>query len=151
MDPPREGAAQILRGLYARLEQGKPVEMAEVEAALRMGTEPENAGLSPAEQLEMFQKGPIELRTRKKTVEPRTEAQKDYVRNLFANELAFGIGPAGTGKTYLAVTKAVEAVPAVERALVDLKAGEVTIEGSADERAVRQAIEDAGYDVRNAA
>lgn len=96
-------AAQILRGLYARLEQGKPVEMAEVEAALRMGTEPENAGLSPAEQLEMFQKGPIELRTRKKTVEPRTEAQKDYVRNLFANELAFGIGPAGTGKTYLAV------------------------------------------------
>ena len=49
------------------------------------------------------------------------------------------------------VTKAVEAVPAVERALVDLKAGEVTIEGSADERAVRQAIEDAGYDVRDAA
>ena len=49
------------------------------------------------------------------------------------------------------VTKAVESVPAVERALVDLKAGEVTIEGSADERAVRQAIEDAGYDVRNAA
>ncbi|GEO42781.1 mercuric reductase [Skermanella aerolata] len=49
------------------------------------------------------------------------------------------------------VTKAIEAVPAVERALVDLKAGEVTIEGSADQGAIRQAIEDAGYDVRDAA
>jgi phosphate starvation-inducible PhoH-like protein len=36
-------------------------------------------------------------------VEPRTEAQKAYVRALYANELGFGIGPAGTGKTYLAV------------------------------------------------
>ena len=43
------------------------------------------------------------MKTRKKTVEPRTEAQKKYVRALFENELAFGIGPAGTGKTYLAV------------------------------------------------
>jgi copper chaperone len=49
------------------------------------------------------------------------------------------------------VTRAVEAVPAVERAVVDLKAGDVTVEGSADEGAVRQAIEDAGYDVRDAA
>ena len=96
-------AAQVLNALYARLEQGRPVEMAEVEAALRMGVEPVAEGPSPAEQLEMFQSGPIELRTRKKTVEPRTDAQKDYVRALFANELAFGIGPAGTGKTYLAV------------------------------------------------
>ncbi|MCL4132851.1 UNVERIFIED_CONTAM: hypothetical protein GTU68_007480 [Idotea baltica] len=36
-------------------------------------------------------------------VEPRTAAQKTYVKSLFKNELAFGIGPAGTGKTYLAV------------------------------------------------
>jgi copper chaperone len=49
------------------------------------------------------------------------------------------------------VTKAVEAVPAVERAVVDLKAGEVAVEGSADEGTVRQAIEDAGYDVRDVA
>jgi len=96
-------AAQVLGALYARLEQGRPVEMAEVEAALRMGSETMAESPTPAEQLEMFQTGPIELRTRKKTVEPRTDAQKDYVRALFANELAFGIGPAGTGKTYLAV------------------------------------------------
>ena len=98
--------AAILHALYARLEGGRPVEMAEIESALRMGPEAVLQGAearSPAEQLEMFAHGPIELRTRKKTVEPRTEAQKDYVRALFANELAFGIGPAGTGKTYLAV------------------------------------------------
>lgn len=46
------------------------------------------------------------------------------------------------------VTRAVEAVPAVERALVDLATGEVSVEGTADEGAVRQAIEDAGYEVR---
>jgi phosphate starvation-inducible protein PhoH len=46
---------------------------------------------------------PLRLRTRRKSVEPRTEAQKAYVANLFDHELAFGIGPAGTGKTYLAV------------------------------------------------
>ncbi len=55
------------------------------------------------EQIELFTPGKYEIRTRKKPVEPRTEAQKAYVANLFDHELAFGIGPAGTGKTYLAV------------------------------------------------
>ncbi|MDO5622666.1 MAG: PhoH family protein [Paracoccus sp. (in: a-proteobacteria)] len=100
-------AAGVLRGLYARLESGRPVELAEVESALRMGVDPVTETVSPSEQLEMFAAGNIELRTRKKTVEPRTDAQKAYVRSLFANELAFGIGPAGTGKTYLAVAAGV--------------------------------------------
>ncbi|MCQ0970313.1 PhoH family protein [Paracoccus sp. TK19116] len=99
---PQAEAAQILRSLYARLEQGRQVEMGEVDAALRMGAD-EAPEPSPVEQLEMFQAGNYELRTRKKSVEPRTDAQKAYVRSLFENELAFGIGPAGTGKTYLAV------------------------------------------------
>ncbi|SIS80283.1 PhoH family protein [Paracoccus saliphilus] len=95
-------AAQLLQGLYARLEQGRPVEMAEIDAALRMGVD-STTETTTSEQLEMFAAGNYELRTRKKSVEPRTEAQKAYVRSLFENELAFGIGPAGTGKTYLAV------------------------------------------------
>jgi copper chaperone len=45
----------------------------------------------------------------------------------------------------------VEALPAVDRALVDLKAGEVTVEGEAGEPAVRKAIEEAGYSVTGAA
>ncbi len=96
-------AAQVLNALYARLEQGRPVGQGEVDAALRMEPDQPVENPGPVVQLEMFAAGPIELRTRKKTVEPRTDAQKDYVRSLFANELAFGIGPAGTGKTYLAV------------------------------------------------
>ena len=55
----------------------------------------------------MFGGGDIEIKTRKKTVEPRTIAQKDYVKALHRHELSFGIGPAGTGKTYLAVAVAV--------------------------------------------
>ncbi|MDA8875787.1 PhoH family protein, partial [Planktomarina temperata] len=55
------------------------------------------------QQMEMFRGGAVEIKTRKKLVEPRTEAQKAYVEALFKNELSFGIGPAGTGKTYLAV------------------------------------------------
>jgi phosphate starvation-inducible PhoH-like protein len=51
----------------------------------------------------MFKGGRVEIKTRKKLVEPRTEAQKAYVHSLFEKELVFGIGPAGTGKTYLAV------------------------------------------------
>lgn len=94
----RDQAAAILRSLYARLESGRGVAAGDIDGALRMG----QAALPEAEQIEMFTPG-MELRTRKKPIEPRTEAQKAYVANLFQNELGFGIGPAGTGKTYLAV------------------------------------------------
>jgi phosphate starvation-inducible PhoH-like protein len=60
-----------------------------------------------AKQLTMFKDSNIEIKTRKKIIEPRTEAQSSYVKSLFNHELAFGIGPAGTGKTYLAVAVAV--------------------------------------------
>ncbi|RLL62712.1 PhoH family protein [Sinirhodobacter ferrireducens] len=95
-------ATGILHHLYQRLEQGKAVDAGEVDAAIRMA-DLGNAGMTVDEQLEMFAAGKYEIRTRKKQVEPRTEAQKAYVKALFENELAFGIGPAGTGKTYLAV------------------------------------------------
>ncbi len=93
-------AAQVLNHLYERLESGREVLAADVDRELRMGEGVEE-GRDP--QLEMFRGGRVEIKTRKKTVEPRTDAQKAYVNALFDNELAFGIGPAGTGKTYLAV------------------------------------------------
>ncbi len=96
----REQAAAVLRSLYARLESGRGVAAGDIDGALRMGRPVGEA--EGAEQIELFSTG-MELRTRKKPIEPRTEAQKAYVANLFANELGFGIGPAGTGKTYLAV------------------------------------------------
>jgi phosphate starvation-inducible protein PhoH and related proteins len=98
----REQAAAVLRGLYARLEAGRGLAAGDIDGAIRLGR-PMPDTLRDSEQIEMFQGGRVELRTRKKPIEPRTEAQKAYVANLFANELGFGIGPAGTGKTYLAV------------------------------------------------
>ena len=96
----REETAEILAALYERLENGKAVESGDVDRELRMG---QAKGGFDGDQLEMFKGGAIEIKTRKKLIEPRTDAQKSYVKSLFAHELAFGIGPAGTGKTYLAV------------------------------------------------
>ena len=82
---------------------GRDLTPGDIDAEIRMGGSTQDVGGSPADQMELFQGGRVEIMTRKKLVEPRTEAQKAYVRSLFKNELAFGIGPAGTGKTYLAV------------------------------------------------
>jgi phosphate starvation-inducible PhoH-like protein len=97
----RHEATQVLQALYSRLEAGRSLEPGDLDRELRMAPEPEPSG----DQIELF-KGEttrVEIKTRKKLVEPRTDAQKAYVKSLFDNELAFGIGPAGTGKTYLAV------------------------------------------------
>jgi phosphate starvation-inducible PhoH-like protein len=99
----RDRAATVLEELYAKLEAGRAIESGDIDGEIRMGGSGRGTGMRPGDQLEMFQGGRVEIRTRKKLVEPRTEAQKEYVRSLFAKELAFGIGPAGTGKTYLAV------------------------------------------------
>jgi phosphate starvation-inducible PhoH-like protein len=96
----RQQAAEVLQALYDRLETGRQVESGDIDREVRMGNQ---ADPVPGDQLEMFKGGPVEIKTRKKLVEPRTDAQKAYVQSLFENELAFGIGPAGTGKTYLAV------------------------------------------------
>ena len=96
----------ILQYLYNRLEQGRDVLPVDIVTALRMNSVT-NGGKKNTEQLKMFQGSTVEIKTRKKIVEPRTEAQAVYVESLFNNELAFGIGPAGTGKTYLAVAVAV--------------------------------------------
>ncbi|MCV6584512.1 MAG: PhoH family protein [Marinibacterium sp.] len=104
----RARTAEVLQALYERLEAGREVERGDIDRELRMGGGDDPAdpapGARPAgDQLEMFTGGKIEIKTRKKLIEPRTDAQRAYVRSLFDNELAFGIGPAGTGKTYLAV------------------------------------------------
>ena len=98
--------ASILQSLYVRLEQGRNVLPADVAAELRMNVISSDV-IKTGKQMEMFRGGPVEIKTRKKLVEPRTAAQKAYVQALLKNELSFGIGPAGTGKTYLAVAVAV--------------------------------------------
>ncbi|WP_259915938.1 PhoH family protein [Jannaschia sp. M317] len=98
-------AERVLNALYARLESGKNVTMGVIDGLIRL--QDGEAEARDGDQAEMFAGPPLEIRTRKKTMEPRTEAQKAYTRALLENELTFGIGPAGTGKTYIAVAVAV--------------------------------------------
>ncbi len=99
----RDKAADVLQSLYAKLETGRAVDAGAIDGEIRMGRSAANTGTLDGDQIEMFGAGQTEIKTRKKTVEPRTLAQKGYVQSLYQNELCFGIGPAGTGKTYLAV------------------------------------------------
>ncbi|PRY92658.1 phosphate starvation-inducible protein PhoH [Hasllibacter halocynthiae] len=99
----RTRGAEVLNALYARAEAGRPLEPADVEAEIRMMRPEDGIGVRPGDQQELLPRGRVQIATRKKTVEPRTEAQGEYVRSLYEAELNFGIGPAGTGKTYLAV------------------------------------------------
>lgn len=91
-------AVSVLNGLYERLERGNAVGPDEVDAVLRMamadGGDVRDADLT--------------IRTRRKHISPRSSMQADYLRAIEDNDLVFGLGPAGTGKTYLAVAKAVE-------------------------------------------
>src|SRR6056297_2515476 len=67
MAPARE-AVGVLRALYERLEQGKPVEHADIDRELRMGDPEHGRGGRAGDQLEMFRGGPVEIKTRKKLV-----------------------------------------------------------------------------------
>ena len=103
----RQKAVSVLQRLYQRLEVGRAVELEDVDRELRMDPVSKNSEAMEKKQTQMPAAERVEIKTRKKSVEPRTEAQKAYVRSMLAHELAFGIGPAGTGKTYLAVAVAV--------------------------------------------
>lgn len=105
----RSAGKIVLEALYLRLENGKSLDTGDLDRELREFTAKTNLEnkTKTDKQIAMFKKSNFEIKTRKKTIEPRTSAQKSFVDSLFKNELAFGIGPAGTGKTYLAVAVAV--------------------------------------------
>ena len=104
----RERAVSGLEALYGRLETGRQIEPGDIEAVIRLGVLPEpGAEAEATHQLDMFPGGRMEIRTKKKVIGPRSHTQQVYVADLFNREMVFGIGPAGTGKTYLAVAAAV--------------------------------------------
>jgi phosphate starvation-inducible PhoH-like protein len=98
-EPARVEATQAaLAGLWRRLEKGDGVSMSDVDAAIRM-TEADDPRL-PLSDLPA-------IRTRRGAVGPRSPGQAAYMDMLTRHEMTFGVGPAGTGKTYLAVAQAV--------------------------------------------
>ena len=68
----RQNAANVLNSLYAKLESGRPIDTGEIAGEMRMGPIVGQNGTENTEQLEMFRGGRVEIKTRKKTVEPRT-------------------------------------------------------------------------------
>ena len=92
-----EIACDALDGLYARLEMGLAVDMPEVDAAIRMSMAP--CGDRASQDMVVH--------TRKRAISPRSSTQAVYLKAIDEAELVFGQGPAGTGKTYLAVAQAV--------------------------------------------
>lgn len=106
-------AAKILQQLYAITEK-EELTPDEIHLALQDNSVEEHMSDTPvAEQTASHSKveTPLTLiRTKKCTVKPRGKNQQKYVRAVQTNDINFGIGPAGTGKTYLAVACAVEAL-----------------------------------------
>ena len=97
-------ARDVLTGLYNRLDQGQDVDAEAVEAVLGMAAQPNLDGIINDE---ITSAPKVMIRTRKKTIVPRSAMQTPYMEALARDEMIFGLGPAGTGKTYLAVAQAV--------------------------------------------
>ncbi len=94
-------AKSVLEQLYGRLSQGEAIGVGEVVGAIRhVGAAAEPA---PASDASLKTPTAQQIRTRKRLITARTPAQSAYLAALEAHDLVFTTGPAGTGKTYLAV------------------------------------------------
>ena len=99
-------AATVLQSLYSHLESGKVLEPGDVDATIRMPNKFFDSDFMKEQILDenaKLSQETYEISTRKKTILPRTFGQKKYVKNLLNSDLTFGVGPAGTGKTYIAI------------------------------------------------
>jgi phosphate starvation-inducible PhoH-like protein len=96
-----EVGEKILNQLYRLLKNGYPIMGADIEQAIRLIAQ---NGTADFEQLFT---DTIFLPARRSAIAPRTPAQREYLHLIRENDIVFSIGPAGTGKTYLAVAMAV--------------------------------------------
>jgi phosphate starvation-inducible protein PhoH and related proteins len=99
-----EQARRVLEGLYEQIKRGQDLASGDVEGAIRLAIA---QGSLFDDEAASTKTGFEEINLRKRPVRARTAAQDAYIRALRKNALAFGIGPAGTGKTWLAVAHAV--------------------------------------------
>jgi phosphate starvation-inducible PhoH-like protein len=97
-------ARDVLTGLYNRLSHGQEVDAGTVDGVIAMSSEPHLDGII---RHDVSEPPTVMIRTRKKTIVPRTAMQTEYMHALAREDVIFALGPAGTGKTYLAVAQAV--------------------------------------------
>lgn len=95
-----EIAHAVLKALYNRLSRGLEVGLPEIDATINFI---KGNGNKELDNSEGFWDHSVAIATRKKTIHPRTPTQAAYIESIRKNDLVFGLGPAGTGKTYLAV------------------------------------------------
>ncbi|MEM7441951.1 MAG: PhoH family protein [Pseudomonadota bacterium] len=100
-------AELVLSALWDRLERGQSIGPPEVDAAIRFSADQANQNQGGSTMSERMNAPSAGIRTKRKAIQPRTPTQADYITALSEYELVFGLGPAGTGKTYLAVAQAV--------------------------------------------
>ena len=101
-DQPESGLArEVMRQLYGLLESGYPVYGSDVDYAIRILSSNSKANLQ-----EIFL-DTIYISSHKRTITPKSVAQKSYIDAIRRHDIVFAIGPAGTGKTYLAMAMAV--------------------------------------------
>ena len=106
-------ARSVLTGLYAQLERGRKIDEGEIDGAIRLARGRQlqvEAGEMDAEaamEQARSERPEDEVSTRKRQIQARSPRQATYIDDLRRCELVFGLGPAGTGKTYLAVAVAV--------------------------------------------
>lgn len=94
----------LLKQLYHLIKRGFPVGYDDIERAVR--------NIGPDHQLLLTESmlNPITIPAKKKVIYPKTPGQREYLASILKNDIVFGVGPAGTGKTYLAMAMAVAAL-----------------------------------------
>jgi len=97
-------ARNILKQLYGLLENGYPVYLNDIDHAVRALSRDDRTKLKDIFLDTAF------VTAKKKAITPKSAAQKEYIDAIRSNDMVFGIGPAGTGKTYLAMAMAVAAL-----------------------------------------
>lgn len=96
-------AREVLKGMHNRLQAGQELDAGAIDSLIAMSAEPTLEGIISGD----VDAPPIMIRTRKKTIVPRSATQIEYMQKLASRDIIFALGPAGTGKTYVAVAQAV--------------------------------------------
>jgi phosphate starvation-inducible PhoH-like protein len=97
-------AGNLLRQLYELLQNGYPIYPNDIDYAIRLLSSDDRVRLK-----DIFM-DTVYITAKKRAITPKSRSQKDYIDAMRRHDIVFGIGPAGTGKTYLAMAMAVAAL-----------------------------------------